>query len=127
MFYTTNVCVITGKSCFEHTPPLAKRLNLVLFNDLYDYYLAIFMFKLHNQMLPRSISAMFTYLSDVHIHSLRASEGFFLPRVRLSICKQFVVYSGVQCWSKLSYNLKTCKSVYEFKRMLYLKLSSNYA
>ena len=42
-----------------HTPPLASQLGVLIFDDLFPFYSAVFMFKLANNLLPFVISCMF--------------------------------------------------------------------
>lgn len=126
VLYKKCLRLLCGKPFLEHTPPLAKSLNVVIFDDLYALCLSIFMFKVYNRMLPACILDMFSYGSYVHNHSLRCRNDFFLPRIRLDVSKKFVTFAGVQCWSKLPIDIKECNSVYVFKKMLYTLLSSNY-
>ena len=37
---------------FSHTHPLASQLGLLIFDDLFPFYSAVFIFKLANNLLP---------------------------------------------------------------------------
>jgi hypothetical protein len=126
VLYKKCLRLLCGKSLFEHTPPLAKQLNLVVFSDLYVWFLAVFMFKVYWQLLPQCILHMFTSLHTFHTRTRQSCCDFFLPRVRLNVCKQFVTFSGVQCWNSLPTNVKLCTSLNLFKNALYKKLSCSY-
>ena len=110
----------------EHTPPLAKQLILVVFSDLYFWFLAKFMFKVFHHMLPKCTVSMFTRLSNVNVNIHYANYNFYLPRVRLNASKKFVTLSGVLCWSKLSHAAKSCITLNTFKCSVYMELSSQY-
>ena len=46
----------------EHTPSLAKQLNIVVFSNLYFWFRTKFMFKVFHHMLPKSTVSMFKRL-----------------------------------------------------------------
>ena len=52
ILYKKCLRLLCGKTMREHTPPLAKQLNLVVFSDLYFWFLVKFMFKVFHHMLP---------------------------------------------------------------------------
>ena len=106
----------------EHTPPLAKQINLFEFSDLCFWFLAKFMFKVFHHMLPKCTVSMFTRLSNVvNVNIRQANYNFYLPRVRLNICKKIVTFSRMLHCSKLSHAAKSCNT---FKCSAYIEFSS---
>ena len=83
------VRVITKSSFLEHTSPLFAELQMLKFNDLYNFNLGKFMFKLkHNiHVLPINFNSMFTFSSSVHSYCTRgASKGdYYINYNRTSI------------------------------------------
>ena len=63
--------------------PLALHLGLLIFDDLFTYFSAIFMFKIVNKKLPSYISCLFQCL---HGSTRRNTRDYFLSKVRLEIC-----------------------------------------
>ena len=111
----------------EHTPPIAKQLNLVVFSDLYFWFLVKIMFKVFHHMLPKCTVSMFTRLSNVvNVNIRQVNYNFYLPKVRLNVSKKFVTFSGELCWSKLSHTAKSSITLYTFKCSVYMELSSQY-
>ena len=53
-------------------------------------------------------------------------EIIFLPRVRLEICKKFIIIAGVQTWLRLPSNMKCDSNFRAFKRSRYTFLSDKY-
>jgi hypothetical protein len=64
-----------------HCAPLAHSLGVLLLDDLFKYVLAIFMFKVKNNMAPCVISQLFIELMSIHEHETRSlTSRFFVPR-----------------------------------------------
>ena len=102
-----------------HTPPLAFQLGLLIFDDLLMYHTAVFMYKLTNNMLPTCISSMFTRLNGT---TRRNAHYYFLPRVRLDICKRFISFHSVCVWLQMSNDIRCVNKLDNFKQLCF----SNY-
>ena len=67
---------------FEHSNPLFKALNVIKLFDLVSYTdIAIFMYKLHNKLLPSSFDDLFILTKKVHRCNTRraATQSYHLP------------------------------------------------
>ena len=74
------VRVITFSSFDHHSNPLFKLLDIIIFPDLVKYYIGIFMYKYHNQLLPSVFNSFFTKVDQVHSYNTRhASKLSYLP------------------------------------------------
>ena len=49
---------------------LAKKLHILLLDDLYYLHVAVFMYKVFHEMDPAVIVNLFTKLSSVHSHNV---------------------------------------------------------
>jgi len=110
-----------------HSVPLAYNLGLLLFDELFIFSLACFMFKVNSNLAPDVICNMFTKTSTVHKHATRShSVCFFVPRCNNSIRLNFITYKGVICWNALPSDITNTFSYSKFKHSLRVNLSANY-
>ena len=58
--------IICGVHPRTHTEPLYKALHILNIDQVRDYSIALFMYKLMNHMLPSMFENMFIKTSDVH-------------------------------------------------------------
>ncbi len=125
-----NRCIrlISNADNLAHVPFIAKYLNLLMFDDLYYFHTAIFMYKVFHDLHPAVISHLFTKLSSMSnsIVTRHTMHDFFLPQVRLCVCKKFITYSGVDVWFKLDPDVKACTCLQKFKLSLLSMLLSKY-
>ena len=64
-----------AESC-THSPPLAKKLNLLMLNDLHNLYVLSFMYKVYTGDICDAIKTMFTKL--IAVHNLYTKQSAFL-------------------------------------------------
>ena len=63
VLYKRCIRLLSCAHLFAHTPLLASQFGLLIFDDLFPLYSAVFMFKLTNNLLPLVITCMFVCLS----------------------------------------------------------------
>ena len=99
---------------------LAKKVRILVFHDLYDLHVAIFMYrpKVFNEMHPPVILNFFFKLSAIHQITRKSTHDFFLSRIRLNVCKRFITFSGVTVWSRLVIETKLSDCLQAFKTLL---------
>ena len=89
-----------------HLRPLVYQLCHLIFDDLFPFYSAVFMFELANNLLPFIIYSMFVRLGG---KTRRNVCDYFLPRVQLNVYKKFISFSGVQtCTVTIAYSELKC-------------------
>jgi hypothetical protein len=123
VLYKRCIRLFTHSHPSAHTPPLAHQLGLLIFDDIFVFSVAVFMFKLSNNMLPSCINYMFEHLQG---STRRNAYDYFLPQVRLNVCKKFITFSGVQVWLKLPCILKSLSNLRDFKNSYFMMLSVKY-
>ena len=76
--------IITFSKFDEHSSQLFKLANILNFFDLVTFYVSIFMFKFHNQLLPAVFDNYFLLTSKVHNYNIRLSfnHDYSLPTAR---------------------------------------------
>ena len=60
------------------------------------------------------------------VQTRRNTRNYFLPRVRLEICKKFIIFAGIQTWLRLSSHMKCDSNLRAFKRSCYILLFDKY-
>ena len=75
---------ITFSSKYCHMTVLYKILNLQKFGNVYTLDLAKFMYQLHHNLVPRSLTESFVKITDIHAHKTRQAQNvvYFRPRVK---------------------------------------------
>ena len=121
--YKRCIRLLSYEHPYSRTPPLALQLELLIFDDLLTYFSTIFMFKIANNKLPLCISCLFQCL---HGSTHRNTRDYVLPRVRLEICKKFIIFAGVQTWLQSPCNMKYDYYLRAFKRSCCTLLSNKY-
>ena len=63
---------------------LSKNLNLLKFGDVYKLELAKFMYQLHHNLSPKSLTESFVKITDIHAHNTRQAQNvvYFRPRIK---------------------------------------------
>ena len=62
----------------------------------------------------------------MHNRTRRSYLEFCLPRVKLDVCKRFIAFAGVHCWSELPHDVKCISSLSKFKVLLLREFISKY-
>ena len=115
-------------SCFdEHSSPLFKLLNIIKFPDLITYYIAIFMYKLDNHLLPSVFQLMFTKVGDIHNYKTRhaTKQTYYLPKVRTNYGKFNIRFKGPLVWNEMDDNISSL-SILQFKKNLRTNFIDSY-
>ena len=66
MLYKKAIRITLNQLYLEHMPPLAIKLHILPFDDLFKYHCSIFMYKTRYDLLPECISSKFIKLIDIH-------------------------------------------------------------
>ena len=82
ILYKRCIILLSCEHPYAHTPPLTLQLRLVIFDDLFTYFSAVFLFKIVNNKLPSFISCL---VQCLHGSIRRNTRDYFLPIVRLEI------------------------------------------
>ena len=92
----------------DHTSQSFHDLELLKFNDIYKYYISIYMFKNKNHSRFQTIHSINTR----YCHLAQPSFN------RLSICQNSVYYKGPHIWNNLPDQICNITSLSLFKRTL---------
>ena len=102
-----------------HTEMLFTKYNILNVYRLFQYMLAIFMFKHHKKKLPQVCSNLFTSNEEIHNYNTRQKTWLHVPVSTSTAHMKTVRFMGVKLWNKLSSkNIELKCSIFTFKRHL---------
>ena len=104
------VRIITNSHYLEHTSPLFKLTNILPYEKLHSYLLALHMF--------RKLSSNQIRNSTRHDYNTRSGSEIHIPFHRLSISQHSVDYASGHVWNMLPQYLKNCVNMRQFKKLL---------
>jgi len=96
-----------------HTAPLFRGLNILTIHHVYLLHVALFMYKVYNNLLPRYFINMFVPNCTVHSHNTRQRDKFHVPYHRLVSTSNSIglhVY-GVNVWNSICTDIRNIKSL----------------
>ena len=96
--------------------------NILSCRKLNEYFVALFVFKQQNSMLPEVFSNYFRKNSDVHTAGTRQSNNLYIINPRTSSGQRNLKYLGAKIWNNLPQNCRNATRISEFKRNLKLSM-----
>ena len=100
--------------------------NILKIDELFNYHLGQFMYKLENKVLPTIFDNMFKKNNAIHKYPTRHSNEFHLPRTRTILTHSIFTSAGPKFWNILDNNVKSAPSIASFKKRLKLVLLNYY-
>ena len=108
--------ICAGTSFLSHTKPLFHDFRALNIYDLNKLQTGLFMYRLHNDMLPSHITSLFSKPSSHHSHHTRSSQTYTASSATISnLRRHSILYSGPKLWNTLSLSLINKPSVDSFK------------
>ena len=110
-FFKIRFIILLGGS------PLFKKLSILKMNDLIEYYVAIFMFKYNNNLLPPVFKNFFVSVSTIHKYQTRSAtkENFYIPKAKTNYGKFNIRFQGAKTWNAIEESLRKVGSLKKFK------------
>ena len=101
--------IITFSGINDHSSPLFKKLNILKFVDLVQFYNAVFAFDYHTNKLPPVFNHYFTPISNIHHNNTRLASrsSNSLPKIRTNYGKFGLEFQGALIWNKIPGNFKS--------------------
>ena len=96
----------------EHTDPLFFESKILKIDDIFNLSLGSMMFKLNKNELPPVLELLFKKNNEVHKYPTRQTNLYHLPKTRLKLLQDTVIYCGPKLWNSLSPELKTIPSFF---------------
>ena len=111
-----------------HLGPVKDGLacDIIKWFYIVTFLIAIFMYKLDNQLLPPIFWSFFTNLDAVHSYNftrLSAKQSYHLPKVRTNYGKFNIRFQGPTIWNAIDQDIKV-SSISSFKKKPKEELSS---
>ena len=88
-----------GAKRYEHSAPILKRLNLLNLNEIYIYFVQLFMFKYHHNCISPVFNDMFIVNNSVHEHFTRQQNHLHVPRFSTNLMARSVRVVGVRIYN----------------------------
>ena len=92
----------------EHAIPLFVDANILPLTFSYYKSIAKLMYDVRNGISPKSIQALFEYISGIHQYNTRSSEShnFYIKHSRLSIYANSFSRIGAKLWNEIPLSLR---------------------
>ena len=118
---------ITFSQFDSPSSPLFKSLQVIKFYDLVTFYIAIFMYKYHNELLPIAFYSFFTRVANIHNYNTRlaAKQSYYLPFVRTNYGKFNIRFQGPSIWNSIDDDIKLL-SISMFKKKMQVQYLERY-
>ena len=112
------VRIIANQNSFAHTNPIFRDLNILKFEDVYNYRMGIYMFK--------NINAFNSHV-PAHDYETRSRDSLNSVFQRLTLTqRQSLQFQGPKIWNSIPDYIKTAPSLNIFKRNYKKFLLSRY-
>ena len=103
-----------------HTDPLFKDLKILSVNKLFIDRIGIVMFKATYDLLPKSITQLFSKNKDIHSYNTRSKD-----LLRVFIGTKNFTYFSPRIWNALVNNININVTLTQFKSILKMYLLHN--
>ena len=118
--------IISNTDYRVHSSKLFLKLKLLKLDDIMNFQLGTFMYKLNNNKLPRIIPHMFVTNENIHNRNTRNKTGYLMPSV-ITNCRKFtVIYAGPLIWNSFPQQFRQLPSEVLFKKKLKSTLLATY-
>ena len=120
--------LLTFSSFDAHSSPLFKLLSILKMNDLVEYYVAIFMFKYNNNLLPSVFNNFFNSVSNIHKYRTRSAtkNNFHIPKANTNYGKFNIRFQGAKIWNAIDENIRKTETLKKFKHNLKVTVLKSY-
>ena len=103
--------MIANSEWNTHTAPLFLDLNILTIHQLNLLHVALFMYKVYNNLLPQYFIDMFVPNCTVHSHNTRQRDDFHVPYHRLVSTSNSIRVYGVNVWNSICKDVRNIKSL----------------
>ena len=113
--------IIYGVRPRTHTEPLYKALHILNVDQVRDFSIALFMYKLMNHMLPSVFENMFIKTSDVHNYYNyfnRQADILYVQYASTKRTQRTIKHHGIKLWNSLCNSIPTECAISTYKQKL---------
>ena len=108
--------LIDSAHYYAHTALIFLKFNILNFDQLYFLKIAMFMYKVMNDVFPDVLSSMFVRNNSIHNYNTRLSKCIHTPFLYNSSSHCSLKMSGLNIWNLLLHHIDC---VVEFKTFKY--------
>jgi hypothetical protein len=109
------VRIISNSEFNAHTDPIFADLNILKFDKINRYTVAIFVFKALNFLLPDIFHSLFKFSSTVHSYPTKQSVNLYISGYKTNLCKFSIKYHGPLTWNNIPIDIRHSLSLNIFK------------
>ena len=97
---------------------LLKQLGWMDIYTRFQYFIGILMYKFVHNLLPPSVSSMFTLVRNSHSYPTRSSvtNDIALPLPRSEMYKKMLPFNGPKVWNSVPHQMRNSSSLDQFKK-----------
>lgn len=127
-----SIRIINHASFLAHTLPLFKYSKTLKLNEIYELHIAKLLFKALNYSQFECLSFILPPTRTLNLNLRKSKIGnqklhnLFIPRVRLSLAKNDITYTGPIIWNSLPTSIKNNKTFTSFTKDLTFHLLTRY-
>ena len=98
-----------------HSRPLFYQLKTLNIHDMVNFKNMVFMYKVHNKLLPANIMSYFKTINTCHNHNVRMKNcNFKIKFSRTTKKSECISVKGPKIWNEIPADIKLCKSMFTF-------------
>ena len=112
------VRLITFSDYSAHSKPLFLKLNISTVYQIHKSQLAIYMYKILNNLIPRLSHHHFISNMTIHDYNTRSSHHLHVPYCRTKLRQNTIQFQGPKLWNLLPEEIKSAPSVNIFKKRM---------
>ena len=112
------VRLITFSDYSAHSKPLFLKLNILTVYQIYNSQLAIYMYKIQNNLIPRLGHHHFISNMAIHDYNTRSNHHLHIPYCRTKMRQNTIQFQGPKLWNLLPEEIKSAPSVNIFKKRI---------
>ena len=102
-----------------HTDHLFRRLGMLKIEDLFKYFLSIYMYKITHRLTPHILSEIIAMHQHTHVYNTRTCNAHIrTPQFALSCAQRVLSFSCPKRYNSLPSNLKEISNIKRFKLKL---------
>ena len=116
------VRTIVGAKRLEHSLPIFKKLKLLSLSQIYIYFVQLFMFKYHHNILPPVFENFFVLNTSIHNHFTRQQNHLHVPLVKTTLLLRSVRFTGVTLYNHFEgiLSMNMLYDSYKFNLKMYI-------
>ena len=118
-----NICKAKYNS---ETSSLFRRLNILKFDDVYRTQLCKMMYKVRHDLLPQTVSDLFTVNSSIHTYNTRHRNDPHVQHRQSNQLARSFLHRGPKYWLELPSIISSSLSIFSFNRRIKKYMTQSY-